>query len=69
MTSYLAKLNECNHAEEPARVLLEWLGWAYTPWETLQSPKGARPRCAAVGAGAGSREGRNGFRKRSGGNQ
>ena len=26
-----AKLNEYNYAEEPARVLLEWLGWIYVP--------------------------------------
>ena len=25
------KLNEFNHAEEPARVLLERLGWTYVP--------------------------------------
>ena len=30
------KLNEYNHAEEPARVLLERLGWTYVPWEALQ---------------------------------
>ena len=30
-----AKLNEFNHAEEPARVLLERLGWAYVPRESL----------------------------------
>ena len=34
MTSH-AKLNEYNHAEEPARVLLERLGWTYVPRETL----------------------------------
>ncbi len=34
MTTH-AKLNEYNHAEEPARVLLERLGWTYVPRETL----------------------------------
>ena len=34
MTTH-AKLNEFNHAEEPARVLLERLGWTYVPRETL----------------------------------
>ena len=34
MTTH-AKLNEYNHAEEPARVLLERLGWACVPRETL----------------------------------
>ena len=30
-----SKLNELNHAEEPARVLLERLGWIYVPRKTL----------------------------------
>ena len=30
-----SKLNEYNHAEEPARVLLERLGWTYVPRKTL----------------------------------
>ena len=30
-----AKFNEYNHAEEPARVLLERLGWTYVPREVL----------------------------------
>ena len=34
MTTH-AKLNEFNHAEEPARVLLERLGWTYVPRESL----------------------------------
>ena len=34
MTTH-AKLNEYNHAEEPARVLLERLGWTYVPRESL----------------------------------
>ena len=29
------KLNELNHAEEPARRLLEGLGWTYIPREPL----------------------------------
>ena len=38
MTSH-AKLNEYNHAEEPARVLLERLGWTYVPRETLATER------------------------------
>ena len=34
MTS-TAKLNEFNHAEEPARELLQQLGWNYVPREDL----------------------------------
>ena len=34
-----AKLNEFNHAEEPARVPLERLGWTYVPREVLRSMK------------------------------
>ena len=34
MTS-AAKLNEFNHAEDPAHRLLERLGWNYVPRETL----------------------------------
>ena len=30
-----SKLNEYSQAEEPARVLLERLGWTYEPRETL----------------------------------
>ena len=30
-----AKLNEFNHAEDPARRLLERLAWTYVPRETL----------------------------------
>ena len=30
-----SKLNELNHAEEPAHVLLERLGWTYVPRKTL----------------------------------
>ena len=35
-------LNEFNHAEEPARVLLEKLGWTYVPREELASERGDR---------------------------
>ena len=31
MTTSPAKLNELNHAEEPARALLEQIGWTYVP--------------------------------------
>ena len=34
-----AKLNEYNHAEEPARVLLERLGWTYVPREALAAER------------------------------
>ena len=34
------KLNEYNHAEEPARVLLEKLGWTYVPREALAAERG-----------------------------
>ena len=40
MTSTTAKLNEYNHAEEPARRLLEQLGWTYVPREVLASKRG-----------------------------
>ena len=35
-----AKLNEYNHAEEPARRLLEKLGWTYVPREVLAAERG-----------------------------
>ena len=35
-----AKLNEYNHAEEPARLLLERLGWTYVPREALAAERG-----------------------------
>ena len=35
-----AKLNEFNHAEKPARVLLEKLGWTYVPREALAAEQG-----------------------------
>ena len=34
------RLDELNHAEEPARVLLKRLGWAYLPRETLAPERG-----------------------------
>ena len=33
------KLNEFNHAEDPARRLLERLGWTYVPAEQLASER------------------------------
>ena len=35
-----AKLNEYNHAEEPARLLLEQLGWTYVPRAALAAERG-----------------------------
>ena len=35
-----SKLNEYNHAEEPARVLLERLGWTYIPRDVLAEERG-----------------------------
>ena len=35
-----AKLNEYNHAEVPARLLLERLGWTYLPREALAAERG-----------------------------
>ena len=35
-----AKLNEFNHAEDPARRLLERLGWAYAPRDALAAERG-----------------------------
>ena len=35
-----AKLNEFNHAEDPARLLLERLGWTYVPREALAAERG-----------------------------
>ena len=39
ITPSSAKLNEYNHAEEPARVLLERLGWTYVPREALAAER------------------------------
>ena len=36
----LAKLNEYNNAEEPARLLLERLGWAYVSRDVLAAQRG-----------------------------
>ncbi len=33
------KLHEFNHAEDPARRLLERLGWAYVPREALAAER------------------------------
>ena len=35
-----SKLNEYNHAEEPARLLLERLGWTYVPRDVLEPERG-----------------------------
>ena len=35
-----SKLNEYNHAEEPARELLERLGWTYVPRDVLAPERG-----------------------------
>ena len=35
-----AKLNEFNHAEDPARRLLERLGWTYAPRDALAVERG-----------------------------
>ena len=35
-----AKLNERNHAEDPARRLLERLGWSYVDREALAAERG-----------------------------
>ena len=35
-----SKLNEYSHAEEPARALLERLGWTYVPREALAAERG-----------------------------
>ena len=40
MTTSSAKLNEYNHAEGPASVLLEQLGWTYVPREPLAAERG-----------------------------
>ena len=34
-----SKFNELNQAEEPARILLERLGWTYVPWEELAAER------------------------------
>ena len=35
-----AKLNEFNHAEDPALRLLERLGWTYVPRDALAAERG-----------------------------
>ena len=37
-----AKLNEFNHAEDPARRLLERLGWTYVPRDALAAERGGK---------------------------
>ena len=39
MTTSPTKLNEYNHAEEPARILLERLGWTYVPRQSLAAER------------------------------
>ena len=36
-----ARLNKFNHAEDPARQLLERLGWTYAPREALAAERGS----------------------------
>ena len=40
MTTSPVRLNEFNHAEDPARRLLEKLGWSYVPREDLSAERG-----------------------------
>ena len=40
MTTSPARLNEFNHAEDPARRLLEKVGWSYVPREDLSTERG-----------------------------
>ena len=40
MTTSPSKLNELNHAETPARALLEQIGWTYLPREVLAQQRG-----------------------------
>ena len=48
-----AKLNEFNHAEDPARRLLERLGWTYVPRDALADRTGQQAGGLAEGAAAG----------------
>ncbi len=43
-----AKLNEFNHAEQPARVLLERLGLTYVPREAPTAERGDESFAAAT---------------------
>ena len=36
----ISKLNEFNHPEDPARRLLECIGWTYVPREALAAERG-----------------------------
>ena len=49
MTSSPAKLNEFNHAEEPARALLERLGYTYVPRDELASERDDERRVLLAG--------------------
>ena len=41
------KLNEFNHAEDPARRLLERLGWTYVPAEHLAPERATDAMCSS----------------------
>ena len=47
-----AKLNEFNHAEDPARRLLERPGWTYVPAEQLAAERASEARGIAQGPAA-----------------
>ena len=47
------KLNEFNHAEDPARRLLERLGWTYVPAEQLEAERPYERDVSAQGPAAG----------------
>ena len=52
-TPSAAKLNEFNHAEDPARLLLERLGWTYVPRDALAAERGDEREVPAEGTAAG----------------
>ena len=39
------RLNEFNHAEEPARRLLERLGWTYVSRDALAAERAPKEKC------------------------
>ena len=43
-----SKFNELNQAEEPARILLERLGWTYVPREELAAERSSERGLEAV---------------------
>ena len=45
----LAELNEYNHAEGPARVLLERVDWTFVPREVLRSMKASTSDALVTG--------------------